>query len=458
MSPEGDGMAERTPDEWLDELAGRLDEQARTASLRRRYVDGNAPLPEMGRNLRASWEAFQRKSRTNWGLLVCGSMADRIIYNGVTVGGATDSPEAVLAARIARDNRLPVVVEDAVWDAIVTGAGYLVVGEQGGRAVVTAEKPETTITAHNPLQPWKADAALKVSRNGDKIDRATMWLPGVVYHFERSEGLLSQTNRGDWTMVGSEPHALGVPVFELSHGGGELDTHTDLIDRINLVMLWRLVIQSMQAFRQRGLKSQEGSEGLPEHDEEGNPIDWAAALAPAPGALWEFPPGIEVWESGQTDIRPMLDSVKADVTHLATVTKTPLFIMLPDSVNQSGSGADGAKDALAAKARKFIRRQSLAIEGALLAAMRAEGVAEPPTIEVTFEPAERVTLAEKADAALKMQSLMSLKTIQKKYLGWSPDEIAADEAERRRQAAQNAMAALTAPQPQQAAEAPPEAA
>ncbi len=108
-------MAVRTPDEWLDKLAGNLDRQADTATRRRRYVDGDAPLPEMGKNLRASWEAFQKKARTNWGLLVCRSMANRIVYSGVTVGGAVDTPEAQTAARIARDNRLPVVVEDAIW-------------------------------------------------------------------------------------------------------------------------------------------------------------------------------------------------------------------------------------------------------------------------------------------------------------------------------------------------------
>ena len=451
-------MAERTPDEWLDFLAGGLDEQAAEVTARRRYVNGDAPLPEMGRNLRASWEAFQKKSRTNWGLLVCRSMANRIIYSGVTVGGVTDSPEAVLAARIARDNRLAVVVEGAVWDAIVTGRGYLVVGGQGGRAVVTAERPENTITASNQLQPWRADAALKVAR-GDGEDRATLWLPDRMMHYVRpSNSYVVSSNRGGWVLAGEESHSLGVPVFELDDGVGELGGHTDLIDRINLVMLWRLVIQSMQAFRQRGVKSPDGSEGLPEADADGNPIDWAAAFSPAPGALWELPPGIEVWESQQTDIRPMLDAVRADVTQLATVTETPVFIMMPDSVNQSGSGSDGAKDALAAKADRFVRRHRSAVEGALLAAVRVEGLAEPPTIEVAFEPADRVTLAEKADAALKMQPLMSLKTLQKKYLGWSPDEIAADEAERRREAARQAMATLTAapaPQPEQA---PPEAA
>lgn len=450
-------MVERTPDEWLDELTGKLDKQSAAASKRRRYVNGDAPLPEMVKNHRASWEAFQRKSLTNWGLLVCGSMADRIIYSGLTVGGTTGSPEADVAARIARDNRLPVVVEDAVWTAIVTGHGYLVVGRQDGSAIITAEPPETTITARNSLQPWRADAALKVSREG-KDDRATLWLPGRIYYYRRSVGLLSWTNRGDWVLVGEESYESGVPVFELDHGDGELDTHTGLIDRINLATLWLLVIQSMQAFRQRAVSSDKDTDGLPETDEEGNPIDWGEVFAPAPGAMWDLPPGVTIWESQQTDIRPMLDAIKAYVTHLATVTKTPLFIMLPDSVNQSGAGADGAKDALAAKARKFIRRQALVIEGAMLVAMRIEGVAEPPTIEVDFEPADRVTLSEKADAGLKMKPLMSLKTLQKKYLGWSPDEIAADEAERRREGVQQLMAAMSAPAPATPAQAAPEAA
>lgn len=37
------------------------------------YVDGNAPLPEMGPKTKATWLAFQKKARTNYGGIACTS-------------------------------------------------------------------------------------------------------------------------------------------------------------------------------------------------------------------------------------------------------------------------------------------------------------------------------------------------------------------------------------------------
>ena len=89
----------RTPEQWLDVLAKRLDARMPYVTLMRRYRTGDAPLPEMGPRLRASWEAFQRKSRANWGGFAVESRADRIVYAGVTVGGSVETDEAKAAAR-----------------------------------------------------------------------------------------------------------------------------------------------------------------------------------------------------------------------------------------------------------------------------------------------------------------------------------------------------------------------
>jgi hypothetical protein len=105
-------MANKTPEEWLATLARRLDQRRRSVTLLRSYVDGDAPLPDMTPETRESWQHFQRRARTNWGKLVCDSVVDRVVPNGITVGGDPKSPGAILAQKIYRDNRFGGVIKE----------------------------------------------------------------------------------------------------------------------------------------------------------------------------------------------------------------------------------------------------------------------------------------------------------------------------------------------------------
>ena len=235
------------------------------------------------------------------------ALADRLIPNGVTVGASEDSPAAQAAARIWRDNRLKVVFADAIWDAATLGRGYLLVTQdEDGRACVTYERPEHMYVEPDPVRPWRALAAMKVWRDPVAgVDHLVMWVPGLRLAYTRStydksRQLISRI-AGDWRLDhgGVQPFEGAPPVIILENrfGMGEFEHVLDLIDRINWQTLQRLVIISMQAFRQRALKSTEGSAGLPAEDESGNAIDYQAIFEPSPAALWELPPGVEIWES-----------------------------------------------------------------------------------------------------------------------------------------------------------------
>lgn len=80
-----------TPEEWLPILTKRIDDNMPRVRLLDRYVSGDAPLPEQSKNTKASWKAFQKMSRTNWGMLIRDSVSDRIVPNGITVDGSADS-------------------------------------------------------------------------------------------------------------------------------------------------------------------------------------------------------------------------------------------------------------------------------------------------------------------------------------------------------------------------------
>lgn len=438
-----------TPDEWLPILAARLDYRYARVEKLRRYATGDADLPEMGKNLRASWVAFQRKARTDYGGLAVGSLADRLRLQSIMVGGQANSPESVQARRIWRDNRMDVQLADVIEDYLTCGIGYLVAGADGTEAQITREMPEQFYAATNPLRPWKARAAIKVWRDPDAgADYALVWAVGLRQMYKRSSFLLTGDDStkvlrnvasGGWLLDGPSEAYLGDPpvvILERKGSKGLFEPHLDVIDRINLGKLQRLVIAAMQAFRQRAVKGD-----LPDKDPDGNDIDWAKILEPAPGAMWELPEGIDIWESQATDIRPLLDGEKEDQRTFAAVTRTPLSAFTPDGANQSATGATNAAAEQIAQARNEIARIVPGLQVILVYGLRIEGFAlEEETLEVQFENPAIIGDAEKYAAAQAAKTAgMSWDSIARTILGWSPDLISQDSLAR----SQEQLMALT---------------
>ncbi len=435
---------------WMELLAERLSAQAGRARKLRRYVDGDAPMPSMGPNLESEWNRFRRTALTNSGGLVVDALAERIVATGATLDGETDAD----LRRIWRDNRLDVTITDAIRDALTTGVGYLSISRgEDGRAVILRERPEQVVVIPDPERPWRPLAAMKAWHDTvANIEHARIWADGVQYSYQRphSEGQALVLGDG-WTLTGTMPLDGRIPIVQLQNinGSGEFEAHLHVIDRINWGILQRLVTTAMQAFRQRALTVDRDGEMLQETDEDGNSIDYRKLFKPGPGALWELPPGVSLWESQPTDLTPMLTAIKDDFRQLAAVTRTPVTMLIPESANQSAEGAAAAREGLVFKARDRIARFRPAISIALVYAMELEGLPVEGTVDTVFEPPAMVTLAERYDAAIKAKSAgESLESIQRNILGYSPEQIQADRVLRAREQIALAMGRTTPlPQP-----------
>lgn len=431
-------MAPSTADEWLPVLAKKLDERAGDIIKARKYCNGNAPLPEMGKNLKASWEAFQKKARVNYGGLAVRALKNRIRPRGVLIGDGTNTAAVAAAARIWRDNRIAAQFADAIRDRLQTKYGYLVVGRSAaGKAVVTREKPELFIASTDPLQPWKARAALKVWRDEDLgKDYAYVWIPGQRQKYSRpakdSNGIVRKRAEGsDWVADGEpEVYQGDPPVIVLERADGPLlAEHYDLIDAINHGKLQRLVTTAMQAFRQRALKRKpdaDGGDELDDKDTDGNDVDFSKIFEPAPGALWDLPEGIDIWESQTTDITPMLEGEKADRRDFAAATSTPLSVFIPDGQNQSAEGAANAKEGHISLAEEEIDDLGPGLAMAMVYALKVETIelADTDTVAIDFAPPALISLTEKYSAAAQAKGAgMARKTIMREVLGMTPDQI-----------------------------------
>lgn len=432
----------RTLDQWRAFLTERMDRARPRIDRLRSYTNGNAPLPEMGPNLRRSWEAFQRRALANSGALIVDSLVERLVPNGILVGETPDGPLAVQARRIWRDNRLDVAFKDAARDAATLGLGYLLVtAGEDGEAVVTREMPEQFYAEPDPLRPWKALAALKVWRSvSEGTDTMVMWADGTCTRWTRScyndRRQLIERVQGDWTLVavGAYDGAPPVVVLENKDRTGEFEAHTGLIDRINTGILYRLVTMAMQTYRQRAIRTPAEGPGLPATDEQGDAVDYQEIFEPGPGALWELPPGVEIWESQTVDLTPMLTAVKDDWRELAGETHTPLSAMLPDAANQSASGAEQPTRQLVFKAEDRILRFKPALAVMLVRALQVEGAdlaGATVTVEVKFAPPATVSMTERYAAAAQARAAgEALETIQENILGYSPEQIAQDKQRR----------------------------
>lgn len=395
-----------TPDQWLERLARTLDERRVRLNLLRSYMDGCAPLPEGAEGCREAYQRFQKKARTNFGELVVDAVVERMIVSGFRVGDRNQDDDEARA--IWKRNRLQIGSSDVHRDMVGLSHGYTIVSPGPKGALISCERPEQVITEHDARRPDLVRAGMKVYRDAvDGMDVAFLHIPGEVHVYSRpyrddlGKPLPIASVSGNWELRESAASGLNfVPVFPFVNRGGlgEFETHIDVLDRINWDVLQRLVIMAMQAYRQRATKGD-----LPEEDDDGNQIDYAEMFKPGPGALWQLPEGVELWESQQSDLTPVLAASKDDITHLAAVTRTPMSTLIPDGANQSAEGASFAREGLVFKTGDRIERAGAqwdATIGAALAIERGEAdIVED--VRTMWMPVERQSLAERADAATK---------------------------------------------------------
>jgi hypothetical protein len=220
-----------------------------------------------------------------------------------------------------------------------------------------------------------------------------------------------------------------VPVVKFTNADerGEYEPYIDIIDRVNHMILQRLIIATTQAFRERVLKGD-----FPTHDADGNEIDYNGIFESSAGSLWMIPEGADVEELAQAEITGILSAVRADIQDFAAVTRTPMHYFVPEGVNGSAEGAQLAREGLVFKAEDRIARASAGWSKVMSLIFKWLGDdvrANLLDLEPLWKPAERYSLAERADANVKFadipfRSRMSL------IAQFSPAEIEEMEVEK----------------------------
>jgi hypothetical protein len=210
---------------------------------------------------------------------------------------------------------------------------------------VTVEDPRQVYGYTSPTEPFKVIQAIKVFKEDDQN-----YL--YCYHADVIEVFVKPGDQNIFDVDGYQlldemVNPLGeTPVVKFANADekGEYEPYLDIIDRVNHMILQRLVIATTQAFRQRVLKGD-----FPTHDADGNEIDYNGIFESSAGSLWVIPEGADVDELGQAEIMGILNAVRADIQDFAAVTRTPMHYFSPEGANGSAEGAQLAREGLVFK-------------------------------------------------------------------------------------------------------------
>ncbi len=442
-----------SPGWWLAKCAKKLEARQARLQLLHDRLEGNPPLPEGADSMRDAYRKFQKKSRTNFEEMIVNSRLERMKPVGFRTAVGDDENGDTLGRKIWDDNGLDIEFADVAELYLALGDSYMIVGgpdDETGSPIITGEDPRQVVTIHDPAQQRKVLAAAKFFHD-DEADRdlAYLYLPGtpatddepmvaaqvwVAYRDVKR----SATNRRirfaskswDWDEELTDEllhHRCPVVRFRRRRGVGVYENHVDILDRITHTVLNRMVIMAMQAFRQRAVKG-----NLPKHDDEGREIDYEGLFAADPGALWELPEGIDIWESTPTDLTPVLSAAGKDIELLSAVMKVPLSQFVPSAMPQSAEGASLAKEGLVFAVEDELARVSEGLRDVMSLAFLTVGDlerAERSKIEVICMPPERASLAERADAVSKIKDVVPTRTLRTDVLQFPPTAVARMEIE-----------------------------
>ena len=226
-----------------------------------------------------------------------------------------------------------------------------------------------------------------------------------------------------WWKKVTEPKTQRVPVTVLKNkdGKNEFEDATDTISRINHMIWQRVIVATMQGFRQRAVKGD-----FKKTDSRGREIDYGKLFEPGPGSLWQLPENAEMWESSTSDISQLLLAVKDDEKALGAQTKTPMN-HFSDSVNNSAEGAASQKEAYYDKIEDRRKRFGSRLRRHTSVLLEVNGESERARIEdleVIWTPIESLSLTERtaAFASLKGQGLAT-RTALREGMKFTPAEI-----------------------------------
>lgn len=439
--------------DWRAEGAARLDAQILHTSLYERYYNGHAVSRLLTGDQRDIFKLLLPASRTNWSELVTNAVAERLQVVGFRFGGTSDDRAWTIWQASSMDS----LSEMVQTDALVCGLTFVSVwpdeDNPTGVQIVPEHPSQTTL-----IYRWKngrrqpVAAYKRIVEGTDLVEQ--LILPNAIATWERDDAAVEQGDTVTYVSDPADPEpdeiednpAGQVPVVRLAGAPrtigpprSELHSVIPIQDRINLEIYNRMVASDFGAFRQitaTGVKLERDENGVYRQ-----PFNVGADRL-----LADSNPDARISAIPESTLRGYLDSVEADVQHLAAITQTPPHYLLGAMVNISGEALKAAETGLVSKTARRASHLGQNWEDVVRIALGYVG--DPGAVNVSAETIwkdfETRSEGETVDALVKMATLGVPRRILWERWGASPQEISRWEELAAAEAATNAATSAAA--------------
>lgn len=417
-----------TDEWWFKRLASELARRRPEVDVLKAWMDGKPPIPAPD-NMKPGFERLQEIANVNVAELVVEARLHRMQLLGASTrtDHSANGDDEVAALFEAQD--LKQKFHQAFWYALGTRHGYIFLDPPTGDFRVSG--PGNSIVARDAF--GRVVAGLNMYRD-DVMDRDVLALarPGYTRYATHDGNTVLPRSRAwtfspvFWDLGEPVPHPEGledrVLAYELTTGKSLIEKHLPTLERINHTILQRMIMFALQAFKQRALKN------APLNDPgTGEEIDYDGVFESSPDALWLLPEGVEIWESGQADMTPILNATRDDLRFLAVTSKTPLYMISPDDANGSAEGASTQRETLTFDVEAIVAQLEGEIKRSLSDALLIRGETERADLsefKLIWSNPRRSSLTERAQAAATAAGAgIPFRMVLSKFAEFSPDEV-----------------------------------
>ncbi len=452
----------------LIKLSNELDTRQKQHRLQDRYYCGDCPLPEaiVRARVTKAYRMLMPMAEAPWGSLVVDSVQDRLEVAGI-LSPDESANEAVWGAW--QDNQMDAESKLAHNAALISGRAFALVWPEPGTAwgekppEISLDSSEQMIVQYRSGSRRHRVGALRRWTEDDR-SFAALYRHDGVYKFAQS--LKANQSRGMGRFkVNSEywealeapderwplENPLGiVPVVELAvnrrlkpgefaFARGEYQHCTGLIDRINLLSFLGLVVAFWMGFPLRGVIGDKIAEriltdddGQPLLDSAGQPrTELEAPFDALADTVFQLEnPDAKLAEYKAADRKNL--SVLEELDQLATITKTPRHYF-PMASGMNNLAADAIRASEGGLASKVVGHKGSLGDGwlevnRLCGRALPEPVLLPQRAQLLWKDHEARSMAERADAAVKLKDILPWQLLAERYLNLSQDDIRRAEA------------------------------
>lgn len=394
------------------------------------YYDGTQPLSYMAPELVRELSGRVRQVVVNWPRLVVDSLEERLDIEGFRI----NQQVSARLWRIWQDNDLDEQSQQAHVDALVQQRAYVIIGsgDDPARPVISVESPEQVMVKRDPRTRQVVAAVKRWS--DDERSFATLYRLNSTHAFE-------QDDHGDMVLAADvDEHNLGaVPVVPLvtrprtlAPGGvSELADVIPLSDAACKTATDMMISQEFHAMPRRWVV------GMTEADMTGPDGKELSKWSKIAGRIWAsggLPSEVQMGQFQEADLRNFHETMNSLARVVAALAGLPPhFLGYSDDNPASADAIRSAETRLVKRAERRQKAFGGAWEQVMRLALMMTGEPLPDgieSLETVWRDASTPTVAQKADAAVKLRvaGITPLRQT-REDLGYSPVQITQMEVE-----------------------------